>query len=146
MFSILASAAAVLSATTPLHQADFDHGSRSYQARYLTASNVTMQQVEPRFGTRVAPSVCRWQAAVEVHRSVLADGQALGVAGKSIQSFAPLSGSHAGSCDSARGLIQAEVGRYSQARFGDAMAAAQQDRAVLIQELDGVQALSAKGG
>lgn len=146
MFSILVSAAAALSATTPLHQVDFDHGSRSYQARYLTASMVSMQQVEPRFGTRAAASVCRWQAGLEVQRSVSTAGQALGVAAKPIHRFAPLSGSHAGSCDAVRGLIEAEVERYSQARSADAMAAAQQDRAVLIRELDGVHALSAKGG
>lgn len=63
-----------------------------------------------------------------------------------IHRFAPLPGSHVGSCTAAWDEIQAEIARYSTARWAQAVAVAQQDRAVLVNELDGIHALSVKGG
>lgn len=59
---------------------------------------------------------------------------------------ASLSGSHAGSCDAAHSRINAEVARYSRALSGKSAAVAQRDRAILLRERDGVQALSVEGG
>lgn len=146
MLSILATAAAALSAATPIHSADISHASNAYQANYRTESSLRVQQVEPRFATRAATPVCRWQAELVVNRAVATQGRPLAAVAKPIHRFAPLSGSHAGSCDAARSQIEAEIARYSRARSTEAAAVAQQDRAVLLQELDGINALSVKGG
>ncbi|HEX7875030.1 MAG TPA: hypothetical protein VF489_00445 [Sphingobium sp.] len=146
MFLILASAAAAMSAATPVHSAQIPHAANAYQASYETESTVRLNEVEPRFASRPATPVCRWQAELVLNRAVSAEGRPVAAVGKSIHRFAPLSGSHAGSCDAARSQINAEVARYSRARAAESMAVAQQDRAVLLQELDGIHALSVKGG
>lgn len=146
MFLILASAAAALSAATPVHSADISHASNAYQARYQAESTIRFHEVEPRFANRQATPVCRWQAELVVNRTVAAQGRPVAAIGKAIHRFAPLSGSHAGTCTAARSQIDAEVARYSRARSAEALAAAQQDRAVLIGELDGIHALTVKGG
>ena len=146
MFLLLASAVAGLSAATPVHSAEITHRANAYEARYQTESTVRVRDVEPRFANRPATPVCRWQAELVVNRAVAAQGRPVAAVGKSIHRFAPLSGSHAGSCTAARSQIDAEVARYSRARSAEALAAAQQDRAVLIGELDGIHALSVKGG
>ncbi|HEX7743597.1 MAG TPA: hypothetical protein VF442_14370 [Sphingobium sp.] len=146
MFLILASAVAAMSAATPIHSAEIAHSSSTYQASYATESTVRLHEVEPRFATRATTPVCRWQVDLVVNRAVSAEGRAIAAVGKSIHRFAPLSGSHAGSCDAARSQINAEVVRYSRALAAKSTAVAQQDRAVLLQELDGIHALSVKGG
>ena len=144
MLPIIASAA-LMSVATPVHNADISHASTAYRASYETVSTVYFRQVEPRFANRPATPVCRWQAELGVNRTVTAEGRAVAAMGKAIHRFAPLSGSYAGTCASARGQVDAEVGRYSQARSAAAVAAAQQDSAVMPAELDGLRSLSVKG-
>lgn len=146
MLLIIAATSAALSATTPVHSVDISHASRAYRAQYQTESTVRFRQVEPRFGNRPAVPVCRWQAELVLNRAVAAQGQAVAAVAKPIHRFAPLAGSHAGSCNAARSQISAEVARYSQARAAEAAIVAQQDRAVLVNELDGMHAPSVKGG
>ncbi|HKY80450.1 MAG TPA: hypothetical protein VJM09_03145 [Sphingobium sp.] len=144
MLLILAAAAA--SAASPVYSAEIAHASAAYQASYHAESVVRVHEVEPRFATRPATPLCRWQAELIVNRAVSADGRPLAAVAKSIHRFAPLSGTHAGSCDAARGRIDADVARYSRDRSAEATSVAQRDRAVLLQELDGIHALSVKGG
>ena len=145
MFPIFASAAALL-LVTPIHSADVSHASKTYHASYQTESTVRFQQVEPRFAVRAATPVCRWQAELVVNRAVSVEGQPLAAVAKPIHRFAPLSGSHAGSCGAVRGQIDAEVARYARTRSAEAEATARQDGTVLRQELDGIRVLSVKGG
>lgn len=145
MLSIFASAA-VMAVVAPVHSADINHASTAYRTSYETVSTVHVQQVEPRFASRPTTPVCRWQAELGVNRSVTAEGNAIAAMGKAIHRFAPLSGSYAGNCASARSQIDAEIGRYAQARAGEALAAAQGDSAVVQGELDGLRSLSVKGG
>jgi hypothetical protein len=42
--------------------------------------------------------------------------------------------------------VSAEIARYSEARSAEALTVAQQDRAALLSELDGIHSLSVKGG
>ena len=52
-------------------------------------------------------------------------------------------------CTAARSQIDAQVARYAAARSAEVVAVAPQDRAVLVNELDGVHALTkgaVKGG
>jgi len=144
MFLILATSAA-LAATTPIHSADIAHASSVYTASYSTQSTVHFREVEPRFANRPSLPVCRWQAELVVNRDVAAQGRPLAAVAKPIHRFAPLSGSHAGNCTAARSQIDAQVARYSAAQAGQAATVAQQDRAVLVGELDGIRALHAKG-
>lgn len=146
MFHILAAASAALSSTTPVHSLHISHASSDYRAQYRTESTIHLRQVEPRFGNRPAMPVCRWQAELVLNRTVDARGQPIAVAAKPIHRFTPLSGSYAGPCSAARSQIGAEVARYSQARAAEAASVAQQDRAVLVNDLDGIHALSVKGG
>lgn len=145
MFLIIASAA-ILSATAPVHSADISHASNAYQASYESVSTVRFQQVEPRFANRPATPVCRWQAELVLNRGVTVQGRSLSAVAKPIHRFAPLSGSHAGSCDAARSQVSAEIARYSRARSAEALTAAKQDSAVLLGELDSIHSLSVKGG
>lgn len=145
MLAIIVSAA-VMSVAAPVHSADISHASTAYQARYETVSTVHLRQVEPRFASRPATPVCRWQAEFGVNRTVTAEGRTVAAIGKPIHRFAPISGSHAGPCASARGQIDAAIARYSNARSAEALTAAQQDSAVLPGELDGLRSLSVKGG
>ena len=140
MLTLIASAA-MLSSVTPLHQGDVTHGANSYQTTYETAATVTMQQVEPRFATRAAIPVCRWQAELVVNRSVAKGSGKVAALSKPIHRIAPLSGSHAGSCTAARSQIEAQVSRHEQAASVSALTAARQDRSVLAAELDGLRAL-----
>jgi hypothetical protein len=144
MFLILATSAA-LSATTPIHSADIAHASSVYTASYSTQSTVHLLEVEPRFANRPSVPVCRWQAELVVNREVAAQGRRIAAVAKPIHRFAPLSGSHAGSCTAARSQIEAEVARYSAVQSVQATTIARQDRAVLVNELDGIHALSGKG-
>ena len=146
MFLVLASAPAALAAAAPVHSADISHASQAYRADYRTESTIRFRQVESRFANRASLPVCRWQAELVVNRAVAAQGRGVAAVAKPIHRFAPLAGSHAGSCDAARSQISAEVARYSDARAAEATAVAQQDRAVLLNELDGIHALSVKGG
>lgn len=144
MFLILATSAA-LAATTPIHSADIAHASSVYTASYSTESTVRFREVEQRFANRPSVPVCRWQAELVVNRDVAAQGRPLAAVAKPIHRFVPLSGSHAGNCTAARSQINAQVARYSAAQAGHAATVAQQDRAVLVNELDGIRALHAKG-
>ena len=145
MFFIFASSAAALAVATPIHSAEITHASNAYVASYRTESTVHFREVESRFANRPSVPVCRWQAELVVNRDVAAQGRALAAVAKPIHRFAPLSGSHAGSCTAARGRIAAEIARHDSARSADAVAIARQDRAILVNELDGIHALSAKG-
>jgi hypothetical protein len=145
MLLIIASAAA-LSATAPLYSAEISHASNAYQASYETVSTVRFQQVEPRFANRPATPVCRWQAELVVNRGVTAQGRPLAAVAKPIHRFAPIAGSHAGSCQAARSQVNAEIARYSRARSAEALTVAQQDRTVLLNVLDGINGLFVKGG
>jgi hypothetical protein len=145
MFLIIASAA-TLSAAAPVHSAELSHAATAYQASYETVSTVRFQQVEPRFANRPATPVCRWQAELVVNRGVTAQGRPLAAVAKPIHRFAPIAGSHAGSCEAARSQVSAEIARYSSARSSEALSVAQQDRAVLLNELDGINSLAVKGG
>ncbi|WP_176595080.1 MULTISPECIES: hypothetical protein [Sphingobium] len=145
MFLILASSAAALAVATPIHSAEITHASNAYLASYKTESTLRLREVESRFANRPSVPVCRWQAELVVNRDVAAQGRTLAAVAKPIHRFAPLSGSHAGNCTAARGQIEAEVARHSAARSAEAVAVAQQDRAVLVNELDGIHALSVKG-
>lgn len=143
MSVILTVAIAALAAATPIHSAEIAHGSSNYQASYSTQSTLRLRQVEPRFASRPATPVCRWQAELTIDRTLAAQGVQVVAFGKPIHRLASLSGSHAGPCAGARGQIEAEIARYSQSRTSEAMAVARQDRAVLLNELDGVRALNA---
>ncbi|MCI4590121.1 hypothetical protein MOK15_08435 [Sphingobium sp. BYY-5] len=147
MFLIVASqfVAAMAAAVTPVHSAEISHGARVYTASYHAQPAVSLREVEPRFANRGAIPVCRWQADLTVNRAVAAQGHAVPAFGKAIHRFAPLSGSYAGSCTAARSQIDAEVARYSKAKSAEAVAVAQQDRAVLMNELDGVRTLTMQG-
>lgn len=145
MFLILASSAAALAAATPIHSVEIAHASNAYRASYETESTVRFREVESRFANRSSVPVCRWQAELVVNRDVAAQGRAVAAIAKPIHRFAPLSGSHAGSCTAARSQIEAEVARRNGARLPEAVAVARQDRAVLVNELDGLYALPVKG-
>lgn len=145
MILILASSAAALAAATPIHSAEITHASNAYTASYQTASTVHVREVESRFANRPSVPVCRWQAELVVNREVAAQGRRIAAVAKPIHRFAPLSGSHAGSCTAARSQIDAEVARYSAVQSVQATTIARQDRAVLVNELDGIHALSRKG-
>lgn len=145
MFLILASSAAAMAVATPIHSAEITHASNAYRASYQTESTVRFHEVESRFANRPSVPVCRWQAELVVNRDVAAQGRPVAAIAKPIHRFAPISGSHAGGCTAARSQIEAEVARYSTTRSADAMAVAQQDRAILVHELDGMHGLSAKG-
>lgn len=146
MLSILASVAALAAAsTTPVHSTEVAHGANAYTASYHAASTLRLEESGPRFGNRNAVPVCRWQADVSVDRAVAAQGQAVPAFAKSVHRFAPLSGNYAGTCATARSQIDAEVARYTRAKNAEAVAVAQQDRSVLVGELDSVRALTVKG-
>lgn len=145
MFLILASSAAALAVATPIHSTEITHASNAYMASYRTESTLRFREVESRFANRSSVPVCRWQAELAVNRDVAAQGRAVAAIAKPIHRFAPLSGSHAGSCAAARSQIEAEVARHNSARSVEAVAIARQDRAVLVNELDGIHALSVKG-
>ncbi|BAI97418.1 hypothetical protein Sj15T_18550 [Sphingobium sp. TA15] len=145
MLLILASSAAAIAVATPIHSAEITHASNAYRASYETESTVRFREVESRFANRPSMPVCRWQAELVVNRDVAMQGRALAAVAKPIHRFAPLSGSHAGSCAAARDEIEAEVARHAGARAAEAVAVARQDRATLLGELDGIHALSAKG-
>lgn len=150
MFLILASSVAALAAApSTIHSTDISHGAQAYTASYHAQPAISLREVEPRFANRGAIPVCRWQADVTVNRAVAAQGQAIPAFGKAIHRFTPLSGSYAGTCTAARSQIDAQVARYAATRSAEAVAVAQQDRAVLVDELDGVRALTkgaVKGG
>ncbi|MGW8202316.1 hypothetical protein ACWGM0_07185 [Sphingomonas bisphenolicum] len=145
MFLILASSVAALSAASPIHSAEISHGAQAYTASYHAQPAISLREVEPRFANRGAVPVCRWQADVTVNRAVAAQGRAVPAFGKAIHRFTPMSGSYAGTCTAARSQIDAQVARYTQASTAQAVAVAQQDRAVLVNELDGVRALTVPG-
>ncbi|WP_298395376.1 hypothetical protein [Sphingobium sp.] len=147
MFLTVASQAlAVLAATAaPVHSAEISHGAQAYSASYHAQPSISLREVEPRFANRNAVPVCRWQADLTVNRGVAAQGRAVPAFGKAIHRFTPVSGSYAGSCAAARSQINAEVARYAQAKAAEAVAVAQQDRAVLVDELDSVRALTIQG-
>lgn len=143
MFLTIASQfVAALAAATPVHSAQISHGAQAYVASYHAQPAISLREVEPRFANRGAIPVCRWQADLTVNRAVAAQGQAVAAFGKTIHRFAPLSGSYAGSCAAARSQIDAQVARYAKAKAAEAVAVAEQDRAVLVNELDGVRALT----
>ncbi|AJR24711.1 MULTISPECIES: hypothetical protein [Sphingobium] len=144
MLLILASGAAALAVATPIHSAEITHASNAYRASYETESTVRFREVESRFANRPSMPVCRWQAELVVNRDVATQGRTLAAVAKPIHRFAPLSGSHAGGCTAARDEIEAEVARHASARAAEAVAVAQRDRSVLLGELDGIHALSAK--
>ena len=145
MFPIIVSAAA-LTLTAPVHSVDISHAATRYRASYETISTVHFQQVEPRFATRSATPVCRWQADVGVARTVNSEGRAVSALGKAIHRFTPLSGSYAGACASARSQIDAEMDRYARANAAEALMVAQQDSATVSGELQALHSLSVKGG
>lgn len=145
MFLILASSVAAMAAVTPVHSTEISHASTAYTASYQAESTLHLREAEPRFANRPSVPVCRWQAELVLNRAVEARGALVAAVAKPIHRFTPLSGSHAGSCTAARSQIEAEVARYSAAQSAQAAAVARQDRAVLLNELDGVQALSGKG-
>ncbi|QGP77894.1 hypothetical protein [Sphingobium sp. CAP-1] len=147
MFLTIASQtlAVLAAAMSPVHSTEISHGAQAYSASYHAQPSISLRQVEPRFANRNAVPVCRWQADVTVNRAVVAQGRAVPAFGKAIHRFAPLSGSYAGSCAAARSQIDAQVARYTQSRAAEAVAVAEQDRAVLVNELDGVRALTVQG-
>lgn len=145
MFPIIASAAA-MTLTGPVHSTDISHAAAQYHARYETVSTVHFRQVEPRFATRSATPVCRWQAETGVARTVSSDGRAVSALGKAVHRFTPLSGSYAGACASARGQIDAEIDRYARSNAAQALTVAQRDSAAVSAELDALHSLSVKGG
>lgn len=147
MFLTLATQAlaTLTAALSPVHSAEISHGAQAYSASYHAQPSISLRQVEPRFANRNAVPVCRWQADVTVNRAVAAQGRAIPAFGKAIHRFAPLSGSYAGSCAAARSQIDAQVARYTASKAAEAVAVAQQDRAVLVNELDGVRALTVQG-
>ena len=145
MFLMLASSAAALAVVTPIHSTEIAHASNAYTASYKTQSTVRFHEVEARFANRASVPVCRWQADMAVNRDVVAQGRPVAAFAKPIHRFAPISGSHAGGCIAARGLIAAEIARHDSARSAAAVSVARQDRAVLVNELDGIHALSVKG-
>lgn len=146
---LLSSVAALAAAPSTIHSAAISHGAQAYTASYHAQPAISLREVEPRFANRGAIPVCRWQADVTVNRAVAAQGQAIPAFGKAIHRFAPMSGSYAGTCAAARHQIDAQVARHVADRSAEAVAVAQQDRAVLMNELDGVRALTkgaVKGG
>lgn len=144
MFLTLASSVAVLAAaSSPVHSAQIAHGTQAYTASYHAESKVTTRQVESRFANRNATPVCRWQAELVVNRAVDAQGRAVPAFGKAIHRFAPVSGTYAGSCIGAQSEIASKIASYTRAKAGEAAAVAQQDRAVLVSELESVHAVHA---
>ncbi|MDI1295310.1 MAG: hypothetical protein PSY12_05410 [bacterium] len=142
MFLIIASSVAALAAAaTPVHSAQVAHGATAYTANYHAQSKVTVREIEPRFANRNAVPVCRWQAELVVNRAVEAQGRAVPAFGKSVHRFAPMSGTYAGTCAGARSEIASEIARYSRAKASEATAIAQQDRAVLVSEMESVHAV-----
>lgn len=146
LFATTQALAVMAAATTPVHSAEIQHGARALTASYHATPSVTMQQVEPRFANRNAIPVCRWQANLSVSRAVSANGHAVPAVGKSIHRFEPLSGSYAGTCAAAQSHIDAKVASYAAAKSGEAVTVAQQDRAALKAELDGLHMLTVQGG
>ena len=145
--SVAASVAALAAApATPVHSAKVNHGAQAYTAHYHARPSVSLREVEPRFANRGAVAVCRWQADLTVDRAVEAQGQAVAALARPVHRFAPLSGSHAGSCAAARSQIEAEVARYAQGKAADARAMAQRDSAAFPAELDSLRALTVQGG
>ncbi|SEI74267.1 hypothetical protein SAMN05518849_101752 [Sphingobium sp. AP50] len=147
MFLTIASQtlAVLAAATAPVHSTEISHGAQAYSASYHAQPSISLREVEPRFANRNATPVCRWQADLTVNRAVAAQGRAVPAFGKAIHRFAPLSGSYAGSCTAARSQIDAQVARYTASKAAEAVAVAQQDRSVLVNELDGVRALTVQG-
>lgn len=146
MSLMIAASVAALTLASPVHTAEIAHGANSYSATYHAASAVRFQQLESRFANRATTPVCRWQADLSVTRAVAAKGQSVAALGKPIYNFAPLQGTYAGPCAAARSQVNGEVARYSEGRSAEAASIAQQDRAVLVNELDGIHSLAVKGG
>ncbi|MEJ7934123.1 hypothetical protein WG907_07640 [Sphingobium sp. AN558] len=146
MFLTLASGIALATLSNPVHNARIDHASTAYTAAYQTQSTLHLEQVNAVHPMREAQPRCRWKADLVVHRAVQGQGASLAALSKPIHNFAPLAGTYAGGCASARPQIEAAIARHSQARAAEAAAIAQQDRTVLVGELDGIHALTVKGG
>ncbi len=117
MFLILASSVAALAvAPSTIPGTVIAHGTQAYMASYQAQPTINRRDVEPRFANRGAIPV--WQADISVNRAVTA------------QATSP--------------VAPYQVARYATDRSVEAVAVARQDRAVLVNERDGVQAL-AKG-
>lgn len=141
MFLTLASSVAIAALAHPVHSAQIDHASNAYTAAYQTRSTLHLDQVNAVHAMREVQPRCRWKADLVVHRAV----EGVAALSKPIHQFAPLAGTYAGSCVNARSQIEAEIARHSQARSGEAVTVAQQDRAVLVGELDSLRAMTVKG-
>lgn len=133
--SIVLSLAAFALGEAIEHRVTLAHRGAEVAATYRARVAIDTRTRGAHVPNRPSPQICRWTAAVTVERAL--DGAA--GSERPVGSDHSLSGSHPGSCETARPAIEAEVARRTPAVRDHLIAAAEADRATLLAELDALR-------
>lgn len=132
--------AAAISGSTPAvtHSVSIDHHGTAVQAIYTARAAINARTVGARTPNRMDMQRCNWTATIMVDRK-LDHGPALA---RTIAGNTRFSGSEAGACTRGAKLEQRLTAQHQDKVHAELMAAAAQDRAPLLAELDSVRNLA----
>lgn len=115
------------------------HGNRALEISYEARPVIKMRQIGQDLPNRPGTARCVWTAALPVTRTVTEAGTPVAALTRSFETGAPVEGSRAGPCASARRLVERDaLARLDRGARMSAFAAADRDR--LETELAGLAA------
>jgi len=127
-----------LAAVAAAHTVQIEHGGAQIDAHYQARTEITTRTVGAYAPNRMDGRRCLWTATVLVDRK-LAGNAALT---KTVSNDLRLTGSVLGACQGKSDAVAREVARRDDKVKAHVLAVAEQDRASLLAELEGVRGLA----
>lgn len=128
-----------MAAVAATHNIAIDHGGKRIDAVYQARTDVTMKTVGSSSPTRMDARRCRWSAAIVVERKM---SHAPSLA-RTLPSDHALTGNQPGACPGNTRIIEREIALRSDEVKAHLVAVAEQDRTLLLAELDAARVLAA---
>lgn len=128
-----------MAAVAATHTIAIDHNGKRIDAIYQARTDVSMKTVGSSAPTRMDAQRCRWNAAIVVERK-MAHAPSLA---RTLPSDHKISGNQPGACPGNKNVIAREIALREDEVKAHLMAVAEQDRNLLVAELDATRALAA---
>lgn len=127
-----------LAAAAATHSITIDHNGKRIDAVYHARTDVSMKTVGSAPPTRMDNQRCRWNAAIVVERK-MAHAPTLA---RTLPSDRTLSGNQPGACPGNKRVIEREIALREDEVRKHLVAVAEQDRNLLVAELDAARTLA----
>jgi hypothetical protein len=139
----LSASSGVAAQAVPLHSTVIQHGNTAMNVDYHAATSIETRDIAIAPAARSGTGGCRWDAHIQVERSVRpsAGGAAVAGLGKAVDAPVHLSGVQPGMCAAARDTIASNVASRVARLKGSVGEIARQDQVALADELESLRAL-----